>query len=81
MMGGKPVSESLGGRVEIVPQGESHFEVRFFEDENDKRYRSWSLPVAAAEAVTRWWLGRSLSLGVPLSSESFLDLKARALGR
>jgi len=54
------MSASLGGRVDIVPQGESHLEVRIFEDENDKRYRSWSLPVAAAETITRWWLKRSL---------------------
>ena len=47
---------SPSGRVVIVPQGESHFEVRFFEGESDKRYRSWSLPLAAAEAITRWWL-------------------------
>lgn len=37
MMAGTPVSESLRSRVDIVPQGESHFEVRFFEGEKDKR--------------------------------------------
>ncbi len=62
---------SPSGRVDIVPQGESHFEVRFYEGESDKRYRSWSLPLAAAEVITRWWLRRSLPLGeVPLSGES-----------
>lgn len=76
-MGEKPVSESRSGRVDIVPQGESHFEVRFFEGEKDKRYRSWSLPLAAAEAITRWWLRRSLPLGeVPLSGESWLFLSS-----
>ena len=66
------------GRVDIVPQGESHFEVRLFEREGDKRYRSWSLPLSAAEAVTRWWLRRSLPLGeVPLSGESVkMDVRA-----
>ena len=78
-MGGKPVSESLGGRVDIVPQGELHFEVRFFEGENDKRYRSWCLPVAAGESITRWWLRRSLPLGeVPLDSEESARLEVRA---
>ncbi len=62
-MGEKPVSESRSGRVDIVPQGGFHFEVRFFESESDRRYRSWSLPLAAAGAITRWWLKRSLSLG------------------
>ena len=72
---------SLGpsGRVDIVPQGEFHFEVRSFEGESDKRYRSWSLPLDAAEAITRWWLRRSLPLGeVPLDSQESarMDVKA-----
>ena len=72
------MSESRSGRVDIVPQGESHFEVRFFEGESYKRYRSWSLPLAAAETITRWWLRRSLPLGeVPLSGESLkMDVRA-----
>lgn len=72
------MSESRSGRVDIVPQGKSHFEVRFFEGEKDKRYRSWSLPLNAAEAITRWWLRRSLPLGeVPLSGESLkMDVRA-----
>jgi len=72
------VSESRSGRVDVVPQGESHFEIRFFEGESDKRYRSWSLPLAAAETITRWWLRRSLPLGeVPLSGESLkMDVRA-----
>ena len=79
MMGEKPVSESPGGRIDIVPQGEFHFAVRFFEGESDKRYRSWSLPLAAAEAITRWWLRRSLPLGeVPLDSEESARLEVRA---
>src|SRR3990167_4978345 len=79
MMGGKPVSESLGGRVDIVPQGELHFEVRFFEGENDKRHRSWCLPVAAGESITRWWLRRSLPLGeVPLDSKESAKLEVKA---
>ena len=70
---------SPSGRVDIVPQGESHFEVRFFEGENDKRYRSWSLPLAAAEVITRWWLRRSLPLGeAPLDSEKSARLEVRA---
>lgn len=39
---------SPAGRIDIVPQGEFHFEVRFFEGESDKRYRSWCLPMTAA---------------------------------
>lgn len=68
----------LDGRVDIVPQGESHFEVRYYEQEEDRRYRSWCLPVNAVEAITRWWLRRSLPLGeVPLSGESLkMDVKA-----
>ena len=31
-------------RVVIVPQGEFHFDVRYFENEKDTRYRSWCLP-------------------------------------
>lgn len=70
---------SPSGRVLIVPQGEFHFEVRFFEGENDKRYRSWSLPVAAGESITRWWLRRSLPLGeVPLDSEESARLEVKA---
>ena len=73
------MSESLGGRVDIVPQGELHFEVRFFEGENDKRYRSWCLPVAAGESITRWWLRRSLPLGeVPLDSKESAKLEVKA---
>ena len=69
---------SPSDRIDIVPQGELHFEVRFFEGEKDRRYRSWSLPLAAAEAITRWWLRRSLPLGeVPLSGESLkMDVRA-----
>lgn len=64
------MSVSSGDRVEIVPVGELHFEVRFFADAKDKRYRSWCLPLNAAEAITRWWLKRSLPLGeTPLGSE------------
>ena len=67
------------GRIDIVPQGEFHFEVRLFEDENDKRYRSWSLPVAAAETITRWWLKRSLPLAeVPLGGEQSKELEIKA---
>ncbi len=73
------MSASPGGRVDIVPQGESHFEVRFFEGENDKRYRSWSLPAATAEAITRWWLRRSLPLGeVPIGGEQSEGLEIKA---
>lgn len=73
------MSASRGGRVDIVPQGESHLEVRIFEDENDKRYRSWSLPVAAAETITRWWLKRSLPLAeVPLGGEQSKELEIKA---
>ena len=69
---------SPSGRVDIVPQGEFHFEVRFFEGESDKRYRSWCLPVAAGESITRWWLRRSLPLGeVPLDSEESARLEVR----
>ncbi len=69
----------MGGRVDIVPQGESHFEVRLFEGESDKRYRSWSLPLAAAEAITRWWLRRSFPLGeVPLDSQESARLEVKA---
>lgn len=70
---------SPSGRIDIVPQGEFHFEVRFFEGESDKRYRSWSLPLAAAEVITRWWLRRSLPLGeAPLDSEKSARLEVRA---
>ena len=73
------MSASPGGRVDIVPEGESHLEVRIFEDENDKRYRSWSLPVAAAETITRWWLKRSLPLAeVPLGGEQSKELEIKA---
>lgn len=73
------MSASPGGHVDIVPRGESHFEVRFFEGENDKRYRSWCLPVAAGESITRWWLRRSLPLGeVPLDSEESARLEVKA---
>ena len=70
---------SPSGRIDIVPQGEFHFEVRFFAGESDKRYRSWSLPLAAAEVITRWWLRRSLPLGeAPLDSEKSARLEVRA---
>ena len=70
---------SPSGRIDIVPQGEFHFEVRFFAGESDKRYRSWSLPLAAAEVITRWWLRRSLPLGeAPLDSEESARLEVRA---
>lgn len=73
------MSESRSGRVDIVPQGEFHFEMRVFEGERDKRYRSWSLPFAAAEAITRWWLRPSLPLGeISIGSESSVDLKVEA---
>ncbi len=72
------MSVGLGGRVDIVPQGESHFEVRFFEDQTDNRYRSWCLPLAAAEAITRWWLGRSLALGeVPIGGGGSIGLEIK----
>jgi carbonic anhydrase len=64
------MSQDPVGRVDIVPQGESHIEVRLFEGESEARYRSWSLPLNTAEAVTRWWLGHSPSLaGLPLDGE------------
>lgn len=70
------MSTNPGGRVEIVPQGEFHFEVRFFEGESDKRYRSWCLPMTAAEATTRWWLRRPLPLGeVPIGDGQSLEIK------
>ena len=73
------MSASPDGRVDIVPQGESLFEVRLFEGENDKRYRSWSLPAATAEAITRWWLRRSLPLGeVPIGGEQSEKLEIKA---
>ena len=65
--------------VVIVPQGEFHFEVRFFEGESDKRYRSWSLPLSTAEVITRWWLRRSLPLGeVPIGDEQSAGLEIKA---
>jgi len=72
------MSTTASGRIDIVPQGEFHFEVRLFEDPKDKRYRSWFLPLAAAEAITRWWLRRSLPLGeVPIGEQSAgLEIKA-----
>ena len=57
------MSVSPSDRVEIVPVGEFHFEVRVFDGQGDERYRSWSLPVNAAEAVTRWWSSHSHPLG------------------
>jgi hypothetical protein len=51
---------SLNSRVVIVPHGESHFEVRYFDDENEERYRSWCLPLMTVEQISRWWLGHSL---------------------
>ena len=72
------MSESRSGRVDIVPQGEFHFEARYFENEKDSRYRSWCLPLATAEAVTRWWLKRSLPLGdIPLAGDQFLGPETR----
>jgi len=66
-------------RVVIVPQGEFHFDVRYFENEKDTRYRSWSLPIAAAEAITRWWSRRSLPLGeVPIGDEQSAGLEIKA---
>jgi hypothetical protein len=74
---GKTMEKNPGSRIDIVPQGEFHFEVRFFESEKDQRYRSWSLPLAAAEAVTRWWLRRSLPLGeVPVGDEQSMEIEA-----
>jgi len=62
----------------IVPQGESHFEVRCFENRQDTRYRSWCLPVNAAETISRWWLDRSLPLGeLPTGDEGPLEPEAR----
>ena len=73
------MSESRSGRVDIVPQGESHFEVRYFENEKQERYRSWCLPLPAAETVARWWLGRSLPLGeVPIGGEGSVELEIKA---
>lgn len=51
-------------RVDIVPQGEFHFEVRLFEDSKDKRYRSWSLPFSKRPG----WGGDSRESWLPLSS-------------
>ena len=64
---------SPSGRVLIVPQGKLHFEVRHFENEQDTRYRSWCLPLTAAETITRWWLKQSLPLGeIPICGEELL---------
>ena len=60
-------------RVVIVPKGELHFEVRHFENEQGTRYRSWCLPLTAAETITRWWLKQSLPLGeIPICGEELL---------
>ena len=44
-------------RVVIVPQGEFHFDVRYFENEKDTRYRSWSLPLFEAAWLERGFRG------------------------
>jgi hypothetical protein len=54
---GKFMSVSFGDRVEIVPVGELHFEVRFFADAKDKRYRSWCLPLFEAAWMERRFRG------------------------
>lgn len=51
------MSEGRSGRVDIVPQGEFHFEVRLFEDSKDKRYRSWCLPLFEAAWLERGFRG------------------------
>ena len=53
---------SPSSRVDIVPQGEFHFEVRLFEGENDKRYRSWCLALAAAEDTSMQHLCREFKI-------------------
>lgn len=65
--------------LRLYPRGEFHFEVRCFEDPKDKRYRRWSLPLATAEAITRWWLRRSLPLGeVSIGGEQSAGLEIKA---
>ena len=72
------MSVGPSGRVAIVPHGKTHFEVRHFENEKDSRYRSWCLPLATAEAVTRWWLRCSPPLGeVPAGGEEPPEMETK----
>ncbi|MBI4524092.1 MAG: carbonic anhydrase [Deltaproteobacteria bacterium] len=75
------MTETPDGRVDIVPRGASHFEVRCFENHQDTPYRSWCLPLTAAQTIARWWLSRSLPLEeVPTGGDGRLEMEAEPAG-
>jgi len=42
-------------RVEIIVLDPNTFELKLYDSMEDKRYRSWKIPMSVATAIASWW--------------------------